>query len=94
MLTIPKCLDPTEKLEIKPPSTTTKSILLKASITITKRKCDKGSPSLKPRELLKKQDGLLFTKTKKAPKKYNALSKSVISPQKHTSSTGKVRNPN
>jgi hypothetical protein len=84
MLTIPKCLDPTEKLEIKPPSTTTKSILLKASITITKRKCDKGSPSLKPWELLKKQDGLSFTKTKKRTKKIQyAIQERHFSPKTH-----------
>jgi hypothetical protein len=41
------------------------NILLKASMTITNRKEDKGSPCLTPRELLKKSDGVPLTKTEK-----------------------------
>jgi hypothetical protein len=63
MLTTPECLGPIEKLERKPPLTVAESMLLKASITITKRKCDKGSPSFKPRELPKKPNRFPFTKT-------------------------------
>jgi len=42
--------------------------LLKASMTITDRKENKGSPCLNPRELLKKPTGELFTKTEKRTK--------------------------
>jgi hypothetical protein len=65
MSTTQECLDPTENPKRRPPLTMAESILLKASITITKRNGDKGSPYLKPRELLKKLDGLPFTKTEK-----------------------------
>jgi hypothetical protein len=64
MLTL-ECLDPTKKHERNPALIVAESILLKASITITKRKGDKGSPCLKPRELLKKPNRLPFTRTKK-----------------------------
>jgi hypothetical protein len=42
MLTTPECLDPIEKLGRKPPLIEAESILLKVSITITKRKDNRG----------------------------------------------------
>jgi hypothetical protein len=83
ILTIP---DPTKRPERKPSSTVAEINLLKSSITITNRKDDKESPCLKPRELLKKPE-CHSLKRKSAMKKYNALSKNVISPQNNTSST-------
>jgi hypothetical protein len=41
------------------------AILLKASITITNRKGERGSPCLTPLELLKKPDGEPLIKTEK-----------------------------
>jgi hypothetical protein len=41
-------LEPTEKLERKPLSTVAMIILLKASMTMMKRKGDRGSPCLNP----------------------------------------------
>jgi hypothetical protein len=58
-------LEPTEKPERKPLSTVAVIILLKASMTLTKRKGDSGSPYLNPQELLKKPAGEPFTKTEK-----------------------------
>jgi hypothetical protein len=54
MLRVPTFLEPTKKLEKRPPFTIAKIILLNVSITITNRKEDNGSPCLKPRDLLKK----------------------------------------
>jgi hypothetical protein len=48
MLTTPAGFNPTEKPKRRPSSTFAESILLKVSITITKKKGDKGSPWLKP----------------------------------------------
>jgi len=45
MLITLKFLDPTEKPERMPPLTLPESILLKASMAITNRNRDKGSPS-------------------------------------------------
>jgi hypothetical protein len=47
MSTTPECLDPTENPERRPPLTVAESILLKASITITKRNGDKGKGMLR-----------------------------------------------
>jgi len=46
-------LEPTENPERSPLSTVADNILLKASITTTNNKGDKGSPCRSPRELLK-----------------------------------------
>jgi hypothetical protein len=54
MLSTSKFLDPTEKLERRPPLTKAKSILLKASMTMTNNNEEKRYPCLKPLELLKK----------------------------------------
>jgi hypothetical protein len=100
MLTTPGYLDPTEKPKRKPQLTVAKSILLKASITIKNKKCDKGSPYIKPRELLKKPDILSFTKMK-TKTKHNTYQRNTMCyprasslPEKHTPSTNKVRTPN
>jgi len=61
-------LDPTIKLEKRPPSTKVEIILLNASMTITKRRGDKWSPCLRPCELLKKPDEVPFTKIEKGTK--------------------------
>jgi hypothetical protein len=58
-------LEPTEKPERKPLSTVAVIILLKASMTLTKRKGDSGSSCLNPRELLKKPAEEPFTKIEK-----------------------------
>jgi hypothetical protein len=98
MLTTPVYLDPTEKPKKKPQLTVAESILLKASIIIKNKKCDKGSPYIKPQELLKKPDILSFTKTKT---KHNTYQRNTMCyprasslPEKHTPSTNKVRTLN
>jgi hypothetical protein len=84
MSTTPECLDPIEKLEKKPPLIEAESILLKVSITITKRKDDKESHCLKPRELLKKLDGLPFTKMEKCTEEIEcAIQEHNFSPKPH-----------
>jgi hypothetical protein len=81
----PTFLDPTKKPERRIPYTAADSILLRASLTITNTKEDKGSPCLKPQELLNSP------KQKSALKKYNALSNYTISPQIHTSFVSIIR---
>jgi hypothetical protein len=58
-------LEPTEKPERRPLSTVTENILLKASMTTTNKRGDRGSPYLSPLELLKKPDGEPLTKIEK-----------------------------
>jgi hypothetical protein len=63
-LKAPSFLDPTKKLDKRPPIIIPEMILLNAPITITNNKGNKGSPFLKPQELLKKFIGVLFTNIK------------------------------
>jgi hypothetical protein len=65
VLTTLECLEPTEKPEKKPSLAVANNILLNSSMKITKRKGEKGSSCLNPRELQKNLDGLPFTKTEK-----------------------------
>jgi hypothetical protein len=59
-------------------------ILLKASMTIVKRKGDSGFPYLNPRELLKKPTGEPFTKTEKRIKDMQcAIQENHFPPKPH-----------
>jgi hypothetical protein len=60
---------PTKKPDNNPLRSAAEINLLNASITMTNIKRDKWSPCLKPRELLKKPIGELFTKTEKHTEK-------------------------
>jgi hypothetical protein len=77
-------LEPTEKPERQPLSTVTENILLKASITTTNRRGDRGSPCLSPLEQLKKLDEEPLTKSKKHTKEMQCdIQETHFSPTPH-----------
>jgi len=94
MLSSPTFLDPREKPDKKPPFIVVEITFLNASITMTNNKGNKGSPCLKPQELLKKSVGVSLTKIEKRTKKIQWLSNYTISPQNSTSSTYTTKNSN
>ena len=65
MLSEPELASPTENPDMNPPSTAPEIILLKASITKTKRRGERGSPCLRPLDGLKGLDGEPLTKIDK-----------------------------
>jgi hypothetical protein len=55
-----------------------------ASMKMTNNKGDKGSPYLKPQELLKNPEGLSFTKTEKCTEEIqNSIQECHFSPKPH-----------
>jgi hypothetical protein len=77
-------LEPTEKPERRPMSMVIENILLKASMTTTNRRGDRGSPCLSPLELLKKLDGEPLTKTEKRTEEMQCdIQETHFSPKPH-----------
>jgi len=91
-LIVPLLLDPI-KPDKRPPFTRAKIILLNTSITITKKMGDIGSPCLRPQELLKKLDGVPFTKIEKRIDEIQHATHYTIFPQNCISSTYTKGNP-
>jgi len=80
----PRVPRPHRKFREKTPLTMAESILLQASIIITKRNDDKWSPYLKPRKIIKKPDGLPFTKREKNTEEIQcAIQERNFSPKPH-----------